>query len=873
MEDLNSEKNEENGSSKLWAVYVSEAEKYDKSLVESWKSDMEGMLIFAGLFSASLTAFIVESYKTLTPDSGDATVQLLAQISQQLSSAANGTVYIPKGPNAVHAAPRTAIACNVLWFLSLGLSLTCALVATLLEQWARDFLHRAEMRSSPIVRARIYSYLYYGLKRFQMHTVVDIIPLLLHAALLLFFGGLVAFLLPINHAVAGVAAGILLVVLCVYMTLTLLPMWHLDCPYRTPLSNGVWRLYHFFREMQIEHDPLNPFGFFFRVHPEGATMSEAIINKATAKSPQRRDRDVRALAWTTKSLSDDHELEAFAEAIPDAMWGNRSRHDLYTGYMEKVNDDQTLKLSHRVENLFYTCDTGLLSLEATKRRRITCLKALWSLSSVPPRTSPSNMRLPQAEITSSGWIAFEGGVRPYWISVVAIQQWYRLERICRMFSAAGGASPRVRPSSVLLVLKMSSVRPTFHPSATKYDALAQELQVAVNTGDPSAFQHTFHEIHRVSSHSIFFDYLLSATSLGKLLPYRWNETLEIIRPSDFEPFLSDIDVSHVELGLRSFITAYYGESLQNDTFPWIEVSPVILELAVHWRPAEPRPIPPILIWYLNASEVSKEFEALLALRSVQEQFWRCIPITVEQFWHRLNPYPLPLIDVVAAAWHLVMLGQGPSAAHYDSVVQTISSLDAPSVVVSTIALIKLATLNSFRHSDQPPAPILLEQLLPETTLHAGPLEQLDDEQHQRLYSRTSEAKICLLAELLDRCDGDPEHLPFKLSETIRRLGSSAPGTVHPDHQLAFSSALHRFSISLPNSALISIVEDLITCGLFFYYRNEAPDRGEERLWVDNSDALDQILDVFTSVDNGLPPGDTRRRLNVITRTMELQKLR
>ena len=37
---------EEAAASKLWAVYVSEAEKYDKSLVESWKSDMEGMLIF-----------------------------------------------------------------------------------------------------------------------------------------------------------------------------------------------------------------------------------------------------------------------------------------------------------------------------------------------------------------------------------------------------------------------------------------------------------------------------------------------------------------------------------------------------------------------------------------------------------------------------------------------------------------------------------------------------------------------------------------------------------------------------------------------------------------------------------------------------------
>jgi hypothetical protein len=31
---------------KLWAVYISEAEKYDKALVEGRKSDMDGLLIF-----------------------------------------------------------------------------------------------------------------------------------------------------------------------------------------------------------------------------------------------------------------------------------------------------------------------------------------------------------------------------------------------------------------------------------------------------------------------------------------------------------------------------------------------------------------------------------------------------------------------------------------------------------------------------------------------------------------------------------------------------------------------------------------------------------------------------------------------------------
>ncbi|KAJ6521101.1 hypothetical protein DFH09DRAFT_865547, partial [Mycena vulgaris] len=64
--------------------YVSGAEKYDKSLVENWKSNMEGILIFTGFLSASLTAFIIEGYKALIPDSGDNTVQLSSQISQRL---------------------------------------------------------------------------------------------------------------------------------------------------------------------------------------------------------------------------------------------------------------------------------------------------------------------------------------------------------------------------------------------------------------------------------------------------------------------------------------------------------------------------------------------------------------------------------------------------------------------------------------------------------------------------------------------------------------------------------------------------------------------------------------------------------------------
>jgi hypothetical protein len=51
--DLNT--GDEAAAAKLWSVYISEAEKYDKALVESWKSNMGGMLIFVGGFLLLLT--------------------------------------------------------------------------------------------------------------------------------------------------------------------------------------------------------------------------------------------------------------------------------------------------------------------------------------------------------------------------------------------------------------------------------------------------------------------------------------------------------------------------------------------------------------------------------------------------------------------------------------------------------------------------------------------------------------------------------------------------------------------------------------------------------------------------------------------------
>ncbi|KAJ7713015.1 hypothetical protein B0H16DRAFT_1743715 [Mycena metata] len=382
MQTPKADHDDDAAASKVWAVYVSEAEKYDRSLVESWKSDMEGMLIFAGLFSASLTAFIIESYNTLTPDSGDSTVQLLAQISQQLAMAANGSTFqVP--PPTQFSPPTTSLICNALWFISLGLSLACALIATLLEQWARDFLHKANIRSAPVIRARVFSFLYYGLKHFNMHTVVDVIPLLLHTSLLLFFAGLVAFLLPVNHIITYIAVGLLVVVIAAYALLTVLPVWYLDCPYRTPLSAAFWSLSQFSLKRWLNRDTV-----------ERRTAVEAMFHEAMTMSPERTARDYRALVWTVKSLADNSELEPFVEGLPDLLWGPENRRYRYQDHIQQLTRMADVGLLSRIEELLRSCDSGLLSTQACTQREIVCYKALCAIASIQNSPIPPSTVLP-----------------------------------------------------------------------------------------------------------------------------------------------------------------------------------------------------------------------------------------------------------------------------------------------------------------------------------------------------------------------------------------------------------------------------------------------------------------------------------------------
>ncbi|KZV66220.1 hypothetical protein PENSPDRAFT_585637, partial [Peniophora sp. CONT] len=123
----------------FWSTYLKDAEEEDKFLPKSWEANTGGVLTFTGLFAATVAAFIIESYKLLSPDSGDQTVVLLTQllaVATNVSASIGAAGVTPADSFQVR---RTDVIVNALWFSSLLIALMCALLSILIQEWARDY--------------------------------------------------------------------------------------------------------------------------------------------------------------------------------------------------------------------------------------------------------------------------------------------------------------------------------------------------------------------------------------------------------------------------------------------------------------------------------------------------------------------------------------------------------------------------------------------------------------------------------------------------------------------------------------------------------------------------------------------------------------
>src|SRR6266702_5964385 len=335
----------------LWSLHVKEAMSQDEARVQSTKSEMDNVLLFvrvyipivivtvyptpssctviqAGLFSIALTSFLVDKLHDLQVDPAQQmvyyqqqNVALLAQISKQVSSIAP-QVSIPSTPPPPYPdfTPNPSdVRVNAFWFLSLVFSISAALLATLVQQWVRSYMHVFRRYSNPLKSTRLRQYLYEGAEGWYMPVVAVSVPGLLHVSLFLFFLGLGDSLLAV-HTTVGITT-IIPITICglLYVFTMFAPLIKPQSPFRNPFSGLIWYL----------RQKVYPRSYLDRasggsLKAVNSKISEGQIQLAMEENDERKDRDVRAIRWLIDNRTEDDEMESFAIAIPGAFtskWG------------------------------------------------------------------------------------------------------------------------------------------------------------------------------------------------------------------------------------------------------------------------------------------------------------------------------------------------------------------------------------------------------------------------------------------------------------------------------------------------------------------------------------------------------------------------
>ncbi|PBK62075.1 hypothetical protein ARMSODRAFT_850690, partial [Armillaria solidipes] len=184
-------------TARVWQTYVDESLTHDAKMVANERDKVNILLVFAGLFSAIVSAFIAQSSSNLQPDYDKLSAYLLFDLINIQRALANGTSLDgirtsgadPTGPFT----PKILDSCvNGLWFASLTLSLATALFAVLANEWHYHYL--SPISGDPQVRSRIRQFRYIGLRRWHVNGFTALLPLMLHLSLGLFLLGLVLYL-------------------------------------------------------------------------------------------------------------------------------------------------------------------------------------------------------------------------------------------------------------------------------------------------------------------------------------------------------------------------------------------------------------------------------------------------------------------------------------------------------------------------------------------------------------------------------------------------------------------------------------------------------------------------------------------------------
>ncbi|KAF8988906.1 hypothetical protein BDZ89DRAFT_882817, partial [Hymenopellis radicata] len=122
---------------------------------------------------------------------------------------------------------------NGLWFTSLTLSLTTALIAVLTKQWIHQYMSFSQT-GGPRERTQLRQSRADNFEAWNVPVIIGLLPVMMHVALGVFLAGLIIFLHTLSNPIMSAISVMAFIALCAYVASNLLPVFKASCPYITP---------------------------------------------------------------------------------------------------------------------------------------------------------------------------------------------------------------------------------------------------------------------------------------------------------------------------------------------------------------------------------------------------------------------------------------------------------------------------------------------------------------------------------------------------------------------------------------------------------------------------------------------------------------
>ena len=185
------------------------------------------------------SAFIIEVNSELKPDPNEETAALLRVLIHKIDNTTFGgdVPVVPQwtGP------PRTIVHVQAILFASLTASLFSALLAMLGKQWLNRY-ESVDMEGSAVERSQNRQRKLDGIVAWYFDQVMQSLPLMLQAALLLLGCALSRYLWEINTTVATVVIGVTSFGVLFYLFIVIAGTASVSCPYQTPGAHILRRI-------------------------------------------------------------------------------------------------------------------------------------------------------------------------------------------------------------------------------------------------------------------------------------------------------------------------------------------------------------------------------------------------------------------------------------------------------------------------------------------------------------------------------------------------------------------------------------------------------------------------------------------------------